>query len=105
MCGKTPKDPPKRAKRKEMEGQAILTSELPTMNTEKKTQLSSEIDAEKPITNQKTTTIAEKERKEKRRNQKVITDDKEKEKERKRKTYLRKTQHKLEAEIAGVESE
>ena len=29
--GKTPKDPSKRAKRKEIEGQAILTSELLTM--------------------------------------------------------------------------
>ena len=49
--------------------------------------------------------MQKKERKEKRRNQKFITDDKEKGKEKKRKTYLRKTQHKLEAEIAGVESE
>ena len=31
-----PRDPPKRAKRKEIEGQAILTSELPTMDTQKK---------------------------------------------------------------------
>ena len=29
--GKTPKDPPRRAKRKEIEGQAILTLELLTM--------------------------------------------------------------------------
>ena len=36
MCGKTPKNPPKRAKRKEIEGQAILTSELLTMENQKK---------------------------------------------------------------------
>ena len=36
MCGKTPSDPPKRAKRKEIEGQAILNSELLTMDTQKK---------------------------------------------------------------------
>ena len=35
MYGKTSKDPPKRAKRKEIEGQAILTSELLTMENQK----------------------------------------------------------------------
>ena len=35
-CGKTPRDPPKCAKRKEIEGQAILISKLPTMDTQKK---------------------------------------------------------------------
>ena len=34
--GKTPRDPLKSTKRKEIVGQAILTSELPTMDTQKK---------------------------------------------------------------------
>ena len=34
--GKTPKDPPRRAKRKEIEGQAILTLELLTMKRQTK---------------------------------------------------------------------
>ena len=34
--GKTPKDPPRRAKRKEIDGQTILTSELLTMEIQKK---------------------------------------------------------------------
>ena len=37
-CGKMPKEPPKCVKRKEIEGQAILTSELLTMENQKKTQ-------------------------------------------------------------------
>ena len=71
MCGKTPRDPPKRAERKEIKGQAILTSELPTMNTQKKRK-KYEIDT--------TTQKKKKKRKEKWRNQKLTTDYQEKEK-------------------------
>jgi len=95
--GKYLKTPPKHAKRKEIEGQAILTSKLPIMDTQKKKKQKNEVNTK--------TLKATKQRqsqREKGKNQKLTTDSKGKEKgdrgKGKRETYLEKMQRKLEKE-------
>ena len=110
MCGKTPRDPPKHAKRKEIKGQAILTSELPTINTQKKCK-KYEIDTTTQKKKKKTEEQRQSQKKKKSerkngeiRNSQHITKKRKKGKER-RNIPLKKCSTNWKKKIAGAESE